>query len=70
MEYCAKVEEMRIIGNKMYDVCYSCGKIIQRNKFLFGDLHICTTEEERKQFGEKIQAIYKENLISLNEANK
>lgn len=59
---------MRIIGGKMYDVCKNCGKIICLNKFLFGSLHICATEEEQIQFSETIQQTYQYNKKRLEEA--
>ena len=33
----------------MYDVCGSCGSIVQLNKFLLGGLHACLREEDRKK---------------------
>jgi hypothetical protein len=38
---------MRVIGNKMYDVCASCGKIVCLNKPLLGGLHICAPKNIR-----------------------
>ena len=32
---------MKIIGNKIYDVCADCGDIVQINKFIVGSLHVC-----------------------------
>ena len=32
---------MIIAGNKLYDTCYYCGKLIQINKRFFGSLHVC-----------------------------
>lgn len=40
------VTDMMIIGNKMYDVCGDCGKMVCLNKTIFGALHFCLTPEE------------------------
>jgi hypothetical protein len=32
---------VKIVGNKIYDVCPTCGKIIRINKTILGSLHIC-----------------------------
>lgn len=37
---------MLVVGSKIYDRCAVCGSLIQVNKFLFGDLHICLSDEE------------------------
>lgn len=37
---------MIIAGNKIYDYCRDCGKLVRLNKPFFGDLHICLTEAE------------------------
>ena len=39
---------MKIVGNKIYDVCWNCGEIVQINKFLIGSMHICLSSEEIK----------------------
>ena len=39
---------MILIGNKLYERCPDCGKIVQLNKFFFGSMHICLTPEEQK----------------------
>lgn len=39
---------MIIAGNKIYDKCLDCGKLVQINKFLFGSLHVCLSEEEKR----------------------
>ena len=31
---------------KIYDVCHSCGNIVQVNKILFGGLHFCSGSSE------------------------
>jgi hypothetical protein len=35
-----------IVGNKIYCKCDDCGSLVQLNKLIFGDLHLCLTEEE------------------------
>ena len=35
------------VGNKLYERCPDCGKIVCLNKFLFGGIHICLTPEEK-----------------------
>lgn len=56
-----KSNNMKIIGNRIYDVCRCCGKIICLNKFLFSSLHICINEEERKIYAEEIKKNYRFN---------
>lgn len=36
---------MKVIGNKIYEVCRDCGKVVQINKSFIGGLHICTLPE-------------------------
>mgnify|MGYP007134671691 CR=1 FL=1 len=38
---------MIIAGNKIYEKCGYCGRMVQLNKFLFGSLHICALPEQR-----------------------
>lgn len=38
-----------VVGNKLMSKCAECGKLVQINKALFGDLHFCLTDEERKE---------------------
>ena len=38
-----------IVGNKLMGKCDECGKLVQINKTIFGDLHFCLTEEEIKK---------------------
>lgn len=40
---------MIIAGNGIYMVCLWCGKLVKLNKFIFGSLHVCLSEEERKE---------------------
>lgn len=40
--------EVLIVGGKIYGVCADCERFLQVNKFLFGSMHICLSEEERK----------------------
>ena len=40
-------------GNSFYGICDACGKLVKVNKFFFGSLHICLTEEEIRQNEEK-----------------
>lgn len=34
-------------GEKAYATCTACGRLVQLNKTLFGDLHICATACEQ-----------------------
>ena len=54
---------IKIIGNKIYDICNGCGKIICLNKWLFGSIHICTTEEEQRLFRNEIAEYVKERKL-------
>lgn len=38
---------MKIVGNKIYDVCGQCGQIVCINKTIFGSTHVCITDEEK-----------------------
>ena len=38
-------------GWGLYERCSYCGSIVKLNKFLFGSMHICLTEEEQKRYG-------------------
>lgn len=33
-----------VVGRRIYVLCRKCGKYVQRNKFILGDLHFCITE--------------------------
>ena len=44
---------MILIGNKLWERCPDCGKIVQLNKLFFGSMHICLTSTERKLRREK-----------------
>lgn len=37
---------MIIVGNGIYSHCPTCGSLVKINKFLFGSLHVCLTDEE------------------------
>lgn len=37
---------MIVAGNKLYERCGLCGRLVCLNKFLFSSLHLCLTEEE------------------------
>ena len=41
-----KPGETVALGNTVYGRCVDCEEVIQVNKFLFGSLHICLTDEE------------------------
>jgi hypothetical protein len=38
-----------IAGNKLYEICGICGKLVQINKFLLASVHFCLTDEELSQ---------------------
>ena len=42
-------DNLIVVRGKIYIVCSDCGKLVQVNKFLFGSLHVCLSEEELKQ---------------------
>ena len=46
---------MKVVGNKLMAVCRDCGKTICVNKTLFGSLHLCTTDDERRQYSSEIK---------------
>ena len=37
-----------IVGSRIYMVCPDCESLVCMNKWVFGSLHICLTEEELK----------------------
>lgn len=49
---------MIIAGNRIYDKCELCGKLVQVNKRVFGDLHFCLSPEERAQRARLMQEPY------------
>lgn len=59
---------MKIIGNKIYEVCADCGDIVQINKFMVGSLHICLTNEEISRNKDQINSLYKSRKKALEEA--
>ena len=60
---------MKIIGNKIYDICPGCGKLICLNKRLFGDLHFCSTNEELQNpiYRKALKQIYEQRKKALEE---
>jgi hypothetical protein len=40
-----KGQKTYVVGDKMYQVCSDCGKLVQINKSFFGDLHFCTADK-------------------------
>lgn len=40
---------MIIMGNSIYQRCNECGQLVKLNKFIVGSLHLCVTDEEKKQ---------------------
>lgn len=41
-----KPDEVLIVGASMYSTCDKCGTFVKINKFIFGSLHICVSEEK------------------------
>lgn len=39
---------MFFVDNKLYAICADCGKTVTLNKILFGSLHICIDEKDKK----------------------
>lgn len=59
---------MRVVGNKLMAVCGNCGKIVRADKPLFGSFHICTTDDEQRQYRDQIrQAVGWWSLSILSE---
>ena len=40
------MNKILIAGNKIYQRCSYCNKLVQLNKWLVGSVHICLTEKE------------------------
>jgi len=40
---------MIIAGNRIYETCAVCGKLVQLNKWIFSDLHLCLSREESEK---------------------
>lgn len=55
-------ERMKQIGNRLYEICPGCGKMICLNKFIFGDLHLCSTDEELQnpQYRQQLNKVYEQ----------
>lgn len=37
---------MIIVGNGIYEICPKCKKLVKINKFIFGSLHYCDSDDE------------------------
>ena len=46
VEASAGAPNILIVGNRIYTTCIDCGKVVHINKWLFGSMHLCLTEEE------------------------
>lgn len=40
--------ERVVIANAVYCLCFKCRCVIKVNKWLFGSLHVCIKQEEKK----------------------
>lgn len=38
-----------VVGHRIYSICRYCGGIVRVDKPLFGSLHFCLTDEQRKE---------------------
>ncbi len=45
-ELMPRIKEMIIVGNRIYERCGICGKLVQVNKFLLGSFHLCLSDED------------------------
>lgn len=63
---------MKIVGNKIYEVCADCGQIVCMNKWLFGSTHACALPDERKdpRIAQIIQQRYRANKFALDGARQ
>lgn len=57
---------MKIVGNKIYEICNGCGDMICLNKKIFGSMHICTTQEERIKYAPQISEKIKRMKTWMN----
>ena len=48
--------ELHRIGTKIYGVCPNCANIVRINKPVFGSLHVCTTDDEKREYKREIAA--------------
>ena len=59
---------MKVLGNKVYDVCAGCGQIVRQDKLLFGSLHFCATPEEQRLYRSNIKKMYLLNKKRLEKS--
>lgn len=59
-----------VTNGKIYGVCADCGNIVCLNKPLFGALHFCTTEDERKRYPRSIARKTSLNQVALLNARQ
>lgn len=55
---------MIIAGNRIYEKCSECNRLVQINKRFFGTLHICLSPEEiaRKREAERLARMQRNYL--------
>jgi len=49
---------MIIVGNGIYEICPKCKKLVKINKFIFGSLHYCDSDDELES-KKRLLKIYK-----------
>ena len=58
---------MIVSGNGIYEICADCGRLVKLNKWLFGSLHLCLTEEDRKSKSRFRDGLMGEGQAARNE---
>lgn len=57
---------MIVTGRGIYEYCSVCGKLVQLNKWLTGDLHLCLTDEEISTRDRLLEAKRRDNYERPN----
>jgi hypothetical protein len=55
-----------IAGNKMYQKCVYCNELVRINKPIFGSMHLCVSEEVRKEINKINSLSYHQQHFKLN----
>jgi hypothetical protein len=54
---------MIVAGNGIYDTCSLCKRLIKVNKFIFGSLHYCDSDNELER-EKRLSDFYKDNTCN------
>ena len=55
-----KIGHIYHIGNGIYGVCAECNSLVKLNKWIFGGIHLCRSQDKSKTIEEGFVDAYKE----------